>query len=341
MSPRPDVVVVGSINADYLMRVMRRPEAGETISDAVLELHMGGKGANQAVAAARAGATTAFVGCVGNDAAGRSSLERLVSEGIDVSGVRMTDEAPTGVAFILLTPDGENSITVAPGANVLLTPLDADRASEQLANASVVVSQLEIPLEVIERAAVLAGPDTRVIVNCAPYRPLRARLLRRIDILVANAHEAELLSGCEMDQTSAEAVAERIVSLGPRAAIVTLGGDGAVVASGAGLSTIPADRVPVVDTTGSGDAFVGALAAALAQGTTLATAAAFGVRAGTATAQSVGPVPNIQGTLPVESRNDVVVDDRAAPDFSGGDRKSRSGSRPRAVATDHPSSRES
>lgn len=293
MSTRADVVVVGSINADYLMRVSRRPRGGETVAGGVLEHHMGGKGANQAVAAARAGAATALVGCVGDDTDGRLALERLRREGVDVSEVRTSADAATGLAFIMLTPDGENSIAVAPGANLELCAGDADRASRMLRGASIVVSQLEIPLDVVERAASSVGTTTQVLVNCAPYRPLPAALLRRVDVLVANAHEAEMLAGRELRGSSPEDVAEAIRKLGPRAAVITLGGDGAVAASPAGRRHIPAEKVDVVDTTGSGDAFVGALAAALARGATLETATSLGVRAGTATAQSLGPVPRV------------------------------------------------
>ena len=301
MSRQADVVVVGSINADYLMRVSRRPRGGETVTGGVLEHYMGGKGANQAVAAARAGAVTALVGCVGDDADGRVALDRLLREGVDVAEVRTSTDAATGLAFIMLTPDGENSIAVAPGANLRLGAADAERASVALRHASVVVSQLEIPLAVVERAVSLVGRATRVVVNCAPYRPLPAALLRRVDILVANAHEAEMLAGQDLGNSSAEEVAEAIRGRGPRAVVVTLGGDGAVLASPSGRRHIPAEKVDVIDTTGSGDAFVGAFAAALARGATLEKATSLGVRAGTATAQSVGPVPRVPGSEAVGS----------------------------------------
>jgi ribokinase len=286
------VVVVGSVNADYIVRVERRPGPGETISDASFDLLAGGKGANQAVAAARCGAAVNLVACVGDDALGTARLEQLASEGIGTSAVVLTERARTGAAFITVTPDGENSIVVAPGANTLLGPSEIARAAALIAEADVLVAQFEIPLETVSRAAELAPPSTAVVVNCAPYRPMPPSLLARIDVLVTNELEAASLAGQPISGVDdALEAARRMRSMGPRAVVVTLGASGAVVAGPASELHVPAPSVAVLDTTGAGDALVGALAARLALGDPLAEAVRFGVAVGSATTERLGALP--------------------------------------------------
>ncbi len=289
----PLVVVVGSINADQVVRVERRPGPGETVGGASLELLPGGKGANQAVAAARCGATVAMVGLVGDDELGRAQLAALLAEQVEVSNVRATASAPTGLALVLLTPDGENSIAVVPGANERLTPADVELAAPLLGAAAVLVTQLEIPLEAVARAVGLAGDRTLVVLNCAPARILPASVLAATDVLVVNEHEAAALTGRGVQGAggSLEAAAE-LLGMGPSSVVVTLGAEGAVVLDGArraagdeggeGARVAP-PRVQVLDTTGAGDAFVGALAAALGRGWPLLDAVRFGVAVGSAT----------------------------------------------------------
>ena len=285
----PPVVVVGSINADQIVSVTRRPLAGETVGNATLELHLGGKGANQAVATARCGASVAMVGRVGDDEAGRAQQADLRAEGVDTAHVLVSEGVPTGLALVLLTPDGENSIVVVPGANACLTPADLDAAGSLIGGAAVLVAQLEVPMDAVSRAIELAGGDTVVVLNSAPFRTLPAELLAAVDVLVANEHEAAALTGRLVgNPEEALAAANEIVRLGARSATVTLGPLGAVAVSGTERAHFLAPKVDVVDTTGAGDAFVGALAARLAKGSGLLEAARFGVAVGSTTTSRRG-----------------------------------------------------
>ncbi|HTW98023.1 MAG TPA: ribokinase [Acidimicrobiales bacterium] len=290
------MVVVGSANADYVVRVERRPGPGETVGGASFDLHAGGKGANQAVAAARCGAAVDLVACVGDDALGAARIEELDAAGVGTSHVLRTAGAPTGAAFVVVTPDGENSIVVAPGANWLLGPSEVEHAASLIAGATVLVVQLEIPTEGVARAVELAAPAATVLVNCAPFRPLPDAVLDRTDVLVANETEAAALAGWPVATTEdAREAARRIVAAGPRLAVVTLGPAGAL-AVGAHLDLhVPAPRVRVLDTTGAGDALVGAMAARLASGAALEEAVAFGVAVGSATTERLGASAIVPG----------------------------------------------
>lgn len=283
------VVVVGSINVDYVMSVGRRPAPGETVSDGVLELHPGGKGANQAAAAARCGAAVEMVARVGADPIGQVRIDDLAAEGVGTAHARRVANALTGVAFITLTPDGENAITTALGANAELTREDVEEAAALIGTASVLVAQLEVPLAAVVRAVQLAGPETLVLLNCAPYRPLPAGLLGRVDVLVVNESEAAGLAGRSFDGVQgAREVAVALRALGPRAVVVTLGREGAVVLAPEVDQHVPAPPVHAVDTTGAGDAFVGALAARLAAGDSLLEAVTYGTVVGSATTERRG-----------------------------------------------------
>jgi len=283
-----EVVVVGSINADYVISLQHRPAPGETVGDATLELHPGGKGANQAVAAARSGASVCMVARVGADLIGRTRTEELAAEGINTAHIRVSADAHTGMAFITLTPDGENAIAVAPGANACLAAADIDAAAAIIAGTKVLAIQLEVPMDSVLRAAELAG-DATLILNCAPYRPVPARLLTRTDVLVVNESESGALTGfAPSSPEDARRAAVVMQEMGPRAVVVTLGKYGAVVLASRVDQYIPAPRVRAIDTTGAGDAFVGAVAARLARGCSLLEAVAFGVAVGSATTEKVG-----------------------------------------------------
>ncbi len=291
-----DVFVVGSINQDLVLKVERRPEPGETVTDAELSTHNGGKGANQAAAAALLGASVAFLGCVGDDEFGEPLVRALSEKGVDMSLVERDSGSMTGSAFITLTPDGENAITVAPGANRHLTTEAVDEVSESIAAAQVLVSQMEVPPETVARAAEIADTGgTRVVLNLAPPREVPASLLEMLDPLVVNEHEAAFLLGEKVEgEEGARAAARDLLVLGPRSVVITLGSAGALVAEGETMTHVPAPEVEVVDTTGAGDAFVGALAARLAFGDTLPDAAAYAARAGAAAVTKEGA----QGALP-------------------------------------------
>jgi ribokinase len=291
-----DVFVLGSINQDFVLKVERRPNPGETVTNAELSTHNGGKGANQAAAAARLGASVTFLGRVGDDEFGEPLVRALQEKGIDTSLVEQASGESTGAAFITVTPDGENAITVAPGANRSLTPDDAEAASEEIWDARVLVAQMEIPVETVLRAVeVAAKRGTRALINLAPTVEVSPELLERLDALVVNEHEAAFLLGSEVEGVDGVlSAAPELLSLGPRSAVVTVGEAGAVFAEGESSRHIPAPKVDVVDTTGAGDAFVGALAVKLARDTSLEEAVAYAVRAGAAAVTKQGA----QGALP-------------------------------------------
>ena len=284
------VVVVGSANADLVLDIDHRPAAGETVLGSDVVTTPGGKGANQAVAAGRLGFDVAFVGCIGADSQGELLRASLTGAGVDLQGLRVVD-APTGNAIILVTPDGENSIIVSPAANRFLTPALVDELKPVWTGAAVLVAQLEIPLETITFMLPEAHRSgTRVVLNAAPAAVLPDEVLSVADPLVVNESEATFLLAHAGTATPHAAVvdpgdvAKALLSLGPRSVVLTLGAAGAVlversrdtvgrdgvcVATSQDAVHIPGHTVTVVDTTGAGDAFVGALAAHLSDGVDL------------------------------------------------------------------------
>jgi len=275
-----DLLVVGSANADLVVGVERRPGAGETVLGSDLAVHPGGKGANQAVAAARLGARTALLARVGDDAHGRLLLDSQRAAGVDTSGV-LVGGAPTGVALITVDPSGDNSIVVSPGANSRLTRDDirAAGASALLAASRVVSAQLEIPSDTVAEVVRGLRPGTRFVLNPSPPRGVPEDVLAACDPLIVNEHEARVLLGTEAGGTPEEWAAG-LLALGPRSVVVTLGEEGALVADGSGAARVPAVRVDAVDTTGAGDSFTAALAWRLGTGESLADAAAYAARVG-------------------------------------------------------------
>ncbi|MFD0209497.1 ribokinase [Streptomyces hirsutus] len=282
-----DLLVVGSANADLVIGVERRPDAGETVLGSDLVVHPGGKGANQAVAAARLGARTALLARVGDDAHGRLLLDSQRAAGVDTAGV-LVGGAPTGVALITVDPSGDNSIVVSPGANGRLTPDDVRAAGSLLQAARVVSAQLEIPLETVGEVVRSLAPDSRLVLNPSPPRPLPDEVLAACDPLILNEHEAKVILGEAYAGEKPEDWARLLLAKGPRSVVVTLGGEGALVASPEGVSRIPAVKVRAVDTTGAGDSFTAALAWRLGLGESLSEAAAYAARVGAATATREG-----------------------------------------------------
>ncbi|MFD5077952.1 ribokinase [Streptomyces sp. NPDC058371] len=283
-----DLLVVGSANADLVIGVERRPAAGETVLGSDLAVHPGGKGANQAVAAARLGARTALLARVGDDGHGRLLLDSQRAAGVDTAGV-LVGGAPTGVALITVDPSGDNSIVVSPGANGRLTPADIRAAGGlRLLHASRVVSaQLEIPLETVVEVVRNLAPGSRFVLNPSPPVPLPAEVLAACDPLIVNEHEARVLLG-EAAGPEPEDWAQALLGLGPRSVVVTLGAAGALVADADGTTRIPSVKVTAVDTTGAGDAFTAALAWRLGAGAPLAEAAAHAARVGAAAVTKEG-----------------------------------------------------
>ncbi|MEV3929458.1 ribokinase [Streptomyces sp. NPDC049944] len=280
--PRYDLLVVGSANADLVVGVDRRPGPGETVLGSDLVVHPGGKGANQAVAAARLGARTALLARVGDDAHGRLLRASQQEAGVDTGGV-LVGGAPTGVALITVDPSGDNSIVVSPGANARLTPEDIRAAGPLLASARVVSVQLEIPLDTVAETARALGSGARLVLNPSPPAPLPDEVLAACDPLVVNEHEARSILGEGAGRTP-ESWARGLTALGPRSVVITLGSEGALVCDtrGGAPVRVPSPRVDAVDTTGAGDAFTAALAWRLGLGEELEQAAAFAVRVGAA-----------------------------------------------------------
>jgi ribokinase len=280
------VVVVGSINEDVELLVARAPKPGETLTAERTSRRAGGKGANQAVAAARAGARVRMIGRIGADPAGARMLEDLRTEGVDTHAVAALPGVPTGTAYITVTADGENTIVLERGANAHLSVADLAAEREALAGAKVLLAQLEVPIETVT-AAVCAARDAgvRPVVTLAPAQEVPDELLAGLDPLLVNEHEAGILLGRDV-ASHPEECARRLVALGPRSVVITLGAEGAVVADASRVWRVPAVAVDtVVDTTGAGDAFAGTLACALAGGAELADAVSAGMAAG---AQAVG-----------------------------------------------------
>ncbi|WP_448004012.1 ribokinase [Agromyces bauzanensis] len=298
---QPRVVVVGSANVDEIVEVPRHPGAGETILGGELRRMPGGKGANQAVAAARAGGTrTCFIGAVGEDEAGGILLSSLRNADVDTALVRREPGA-TGTALITVSPDGENAIVVAPGANRAVR-IGADEAAE-IARAGALLAQLEIPLEAIADAADARGDGWRMILNAAPSAPLPDALWDRIDVLVVNEHEAADLAPDAVSMGTVEALVERLLDRVP-AVVVTLGADGCLVAersdTGVQTSRVAGLAVHAVDTTGAGDTFCGVFAARIAAGADLLTAALAGTAAGALAVTRIGAQDSVPSARELE-----------------------------------------
>ncbi|MFD6339188.1 ribokinase [Streptomyces sp. NPDC060131] len=347
-----DLLVVGSANADLVIGVERRPGAGETVLGSDLSVHPGGKGANQAVAAARLGARTALLARVGDDAHGRLLLDSQRAAGVDTAGV-LSGGAPTGVALITVDPSGDNSIVVSPGANARLSPADVRDASGLLRAARVVSAQLEIPLETVGEVVAGMAPGSRFVLNPSPPVPLPAGILAACDPLIVNEHEARVVLGGPVADGPEDSVADEpesagetpesaretpesaretpesvgddpeewaraLLARGPRSVVITLGARGALVADDRTTALVPSVPVRAVDTTGAGDAFTAALAWRLGAGESLTVAAAYAARVGAAAVTKEGA----QVSFPTAA--EVASLAAAAP-----------GSLPRAGAAEH------
>jgi ribokinase len=281
-SPVVRVVVVGSINADMTLCVTRLPALGETVLGRLQGTTLGGKGANQAVTSARQGATTALVGKVGGDAPGRALTDLLAAEGLDLSDLSVAADAPTGQALITVDDSGANTIVVAQGANAALTPDDVEHARTAIRAASVVLCQLETPIDSVRRALSIAREaGVTTVLNPAPATSLPDALLALVDVLVPNEAEAASLAGT----TDMPAALEALRSATNGVVVITLGAAGALVAIADRRWNVPSLPVTAIDTTAAGDAFCGTLAAGLARrldlGAALSRAAAAGAHAAT------------------------------------------------------------
>lgn len=295
------LIVVGSINADLTARVERHPNPGETLLGSGGGITAGGKGANQAVAAAYLGANVKFVGAVGDDPYVGPALEHLRSSGVDLSDVAEVDDT-TGLAIITVSNDGENTIVVIPGANAHVDSHFVASRRDQISEADIVLLQGEIPADGFAAAVKAAG--NRVVVNLAPVIDVDSQALLAADPLMANEHEAGLI----LDQLGVKAasdqprdLAQSLIDAGFTSVVLTLGANGALVATKDELVDIPTPKVQAVDTTGAGDAFAGALCARLLEGDDLVQAATFAARVGAASTLGNGAqasYPTTQDSLP-------------------------------------------
>lgn len=284
------IIVVGSLNMDLVAHAPHHPQPGETILGGDFATFPGGKGANQAVAAARLGAHVKMVGRVGGDSFGEALLQTLARDGVDTTHIRRVPESPTGVALIVVDATGQNTIVVAGGANAMLTAEDVSAAESAFAGSAVLLLQLESPLPAVVRAIDLAKKHgSKVILNPAPAQMLEAALLAQVDYLIPNQTELALLAGVD----SVESAANRLRSIGVRNVIVTLGGDGVFAANDEGETRLAAHRVKIVDTTAAGDAFVGGFAVALAEGRSFREALAWGNAAGALAVTRAGAQPSL------------------------------------------------
>ena len=296
MSPAGTIAVVGSINVDLSAQVVRHPRPGETLHGRGGRMTPGGKGANQAVAAARLGGGVEMIGAVGTDAQSEVGLSGLRAAGVGLAGVREID-GPTGLAIVTVAEDGENSIVVIAGANDTVDAAQVTASRAVLESAAIVVCQGEIPREGIEALPDLVGG--RFLHNPAPVMELDPAVLRASDPLVVNEHEAALVlaqlsPGIETPQQPAQIAAD-LREAGIASVVLTLGAEGSLAVDADGQHRIPAAPVTAVDTTGAGDAFIGALAVGLARGESLPLAARFASRVGAFAATGQGAQPSYPG----------------------------------------------
>ncbi len=309
---QPKVTVVGSANVDLVIRAERMPNRGETLIGETFDIFTGGKGFNQATAAARLGAEVTLIGRIGDDPFADVLRSAIETEHIDSRFVKTDAENGTGIATIVVEPDGDNSIIVVPRANMRLTPKDIEEASTSIAEADVLLLQLETPIEASQTAIEIAkANDTIVILDPAPARPLPPNLLAQVDILTPNATEAALLSGqnvntLEAGIVTAKALQTQIATDGHSAVVLTLGEQGVLLRTPTESEHIPAISVDAVDTTGAGDAFSGALATALANGDNLSEAVRFATAAGAAAVTVLGATPS----MPTREKIEAILSER-------------------------------
>lgn len=299
----PDIVVVGSINMDLVVKVQRIPVPGETIQGSDLQWIPGGKGANQAVAASRLGASVGMVGRVGNDSIGERLLVELEAQGVMVDRVGRDEQSASGTALIVVDASGENSIVISPGANGRITPADVDRAEDLIARAKIVLLQLEIPLRVVEHTIRMAARHgVMTILNPAPAGDIPAEVYREAGILVPNESELAVLTGARIEGLdTVEAAARQLLKTGLQAVVVTLGRRGACLVTGDATALVPAFPIRVVDTTAAGDAFIAGLAVARLNGKGLESAVRYANACGALAATRFGAQPSLPNAKQVET----------------------------------------
>lgn len=294
-----DIIVVGSLNADLVVRSPRFPKPGETISGEDLQIIPGGKGANQAVAAARQGVKTTMVGRVGSDSFGPFLVDNLNANQVVTTHVTV-DPSATGTAIIVVDTNGQNSIVLSPGANGNVSPMDVDSAS--FLSSKLLLLQLEIPTPTVLHAAQQARADgLTVILNPAPAKPLPIELFTNVDILIPNESELSLLTGLSVNNiASAETAAKEMLKQGVKTVIVTLGSKGALLVTDTQVKHVNTFNVNVLDTTAAGDAFIGGFASAMLSGTSLEDSVRYGCACGALATTKFGAQPSLPSKAEVE-----------------------------------------
>lgn len=289
------IFVIGSCNTDMVIKGDRLPTPGETVIGGTFLMNPGGKGANQAVAAARQGGHVTFIAKTGNDVFGRQSLELYNSEGVNIDLILSDSKNPSGVALIMVNSDGENCISVASGSNANLLPKDIEKFKTQIGSAHLILMQLEIPIETVEYVSELAfEKNIPVILNPAPARSLPEKLLKGLFLITPNESEAEILSGIKVkDYEKAKEAADVISGKGVSNVVITMGALGAFVKEGNNYFEIPARKVTAVDTTAAGDCFNGTLCVGLSEGKSIVESVKLAVKASGLCVQKMGAQSSI------------------------------------------------
>lgn len=300
------IVVIGSCNTDMVITTDRLPKPGETVLGGNFKMFSGGKGANQAVAAARLGGNVSFIANLGDDLFGEQLIEQYKKEGIDTRYVFSDINSPTGVALITVDENGENSIAVASGANAALRPDNIEKAIDIIESTDILLMQLEIPLQTVEYAARLAhAKGAKVILNPAPATSLSNELLKSLYAIIPNQIEAEILSGIRIaDSISARKATDIIAAKGVDKVIITLGERGVFVKDKTNYYKIPAHKVKVIDTTAAGDTFCGAVCVALSEGMPVYEAAEMANKAASIAVSRQGA----QSSIPFREEVSIIKD---------------------------------
>ncbi|MFD2101268.1 ribokinase [Flagellimonas iocasae] len=288
------IIVIGSSNTDLIATMKRFPMAGETLQGRSFLQAMGGKGGNQAMSAHKLGGDVQFISCLGTDENGRNTLTYYTREQLDVSKVLLVENAASGTAMIWVDDNGENSIVINPGANMMLSPEYVCGLETEIANAAMVVVQLEIPYETVQKICGIAVKNkTKILLNAAPAGKIDRETLKRVDYLVVNETEAEIISGVSLETFGQEEVLDKLLAMGAKAVILTLGEKGCLFKTRQTMLYSPAFVVDAKDTTAAGDVFCGALAVELCRETDWETALTFASAASALCVTRIGAQPSI------------------------------------------------